>query len=409
MKKKNVFNSTDYGGCYASNASKKSSKKQNENHNSANDSPSKQQYVQPMSFKKLSYILDQTPLNIFLDVIQMDSGFLEILNRSSNSTEMILSTLKVILKFMETPFTEHIQIFLNEIRGKINYWKQIETMLKETTTKAQPVQNAKQKKKNNKVILHRNELELWQQTYALSSTFIKYMDLPLGFVKNILQIIKANKNENLNLSQFESSFEQLLHDLKADDPTDEYETYYRMNIHPTIDELKEKQKNYVTPNIVKGRFDNVEHYLNTQLALLREDFIGPLRDGICQLMKAAAADPTAKLKSNLNIRVYENVRILIKQRENAGFHTPQKNEYLMVDLEAANRAENEPLSTGKYSKKLMYGSLLCFTTSTTFDDLIIAVVSNRDVDLLGEGFVCIFIFLQISINYHFIFFLNFNF
>lgn len=367
-------------------------KKQNDNGILSNESPQKTQFIQPMSFKKLSYILDQEPLNIFLDVIQTDSGFLEILNRSSNPTEMILSTLKVILKFIETPFTEHIQTFLIEIRNKANYWKQIENMLKETTIKAQPTQPTKQKKKGNKVILHRNETELWQHIYALASSFIKYVDLPHGFIMNILAIIKANKNDSLNLAPFDVSFEKLLDESQTSESekTDEYETYHRMNIHPTLNELKEKQSDYVMENIVKGRFNSVEHYLNVQLALLREDFIGPLRDGICQLMNEAASDPTAKLKSNLNIRVYENVRILIKQRENYD-KSHLKNEYLMVDLEASTRSEHLNLDSNnnnKYSKKLMYGSLLCFTTSPTFDDLIIAIVSNRDVDLLNQGYVC---------------------
>lgn len=55
----------------------------------------------------------------------------------------------------------------------------------------------------------------------------------------------------------------------------------------------------------------------------------------------------------------------------------------MVDLEASNRSEQN----SEYSKKLMYGSLLCLSTTFNFDDLIIAIVSNSDDGLLNQGLV----------------------
>lgn len=406
--------STDYGGSYttkANNANKTSNNHQggilnaNSNANSV--------YIQPISFKKLSYLLDQTPLNIFLDIIQTDSGFLETLNRSSNSTEMILLTIKVIVKLLETPFINHIQVFLSEVRKKSSYWKQIEVILKETTVKQKPVTSSKQKKKNNKVVLHRNDLELWQQIYALSTAISRHIELPCGFVKNVLAIIAENKNENLILSQFKSDFEQLLKkvnsteevpnananaaDNETANDTEEFKIYRQTDIYPSLDELKQKQKlpEYVKPNIVKGKFSSVPHYLDVHLALLREDFINPLREGISQIIEQVTANPDAQPKSNFNVRYYPNVRILIKQRESFG-KSNFKSEYLMVDLEAKSRAEKSPSDESNrtqqspYSKKLMYGSLLLFSTSPKFDDLIIAIVSNRDVDLLNQGFVSLF-------------------
>lgn len=286
----------DYGGSYttkSNNANKTSNNHQAGNINANANANSV--YIQPISFKKLSYLLDQTSLNIFLDVIQTDSGFLETLSRSSNSTEMILLTIKAILKLVETPFINHLQVFLSEVRKKTSYWKQIEVILKETTVKQKPVTSSKQKKKNNKVILHRNDLELWQQIYALSLAISKHIELPCGFVKNVLTIIAENKNENLNLSQFKSDFEDLLKkvsliedtanatpnadatDNETANDTEEFKIYRQTDIYPSLDELKQKQKlpEYVKPNIVKGRFNSVPHYLDVHLALLREDFINP--------------------------------------------------------------------------------------------------------------------------------------
>lgn len=39
-------------------------------------------------------------------------------------------------------------------------------------------------------------------------------------------------------------------------------------------------KPYIRRNIIKGSYSNQEHYLDVQFRLMREDLVGPLRDGI---------------------------------------------------------------------------------------------------------------------------------
>ncbi|XP_055324337.1 NFX1-type zinc finger-containing protein 1-like [Sitodiplosis mosellana] len=386
---------SEYGGSYCSNEknTNRTSTDQNKANNFMVKNCTNSSYIQPISFKKLSFLLDQTPLNIFLDIIQTDSGFFETLNRSSNSIEMMLSTIKVINRFIENPFTEHINTLLNKVRKISNYWNQIETILKETTIKPRPNSFSKQKKKNNKVVVHRNNTEVWQHALELSTSVAKYVGLPGGFIENILKIIDGNENNDLILSQFKIEYEMLLNDSKSDKDKDKecYQTYQQMDIYPSIDELTQKQNllTYVKPNIIKGRFESVAQYLDIHLALLREDFISPLREGIVQIIEQLKDNQTVEEpKSNFNIRVYPNVRILVKQLKSS--KTRFKSEYLMVDLEAKIRSEqnsSELVNTNKYSKKLMYGSLLCFSSTPMFENLIIAVVSNRDVDLLSQGYI----------------------
>lgn len=364
-------------------------------------------FVQPIPFKKLSYILDQTSLNIFLDIIQIDSGFLETLNRSNSSTEIIILTIRTILKMIETPFTEFVRVFLAQVCTANNYWKQIESILKDTT--AAPVastSSAKQKKKGGKIVLHKNDQEIWQHVYNLCVGVARHITLPRQFVKNVLALIESNKNENLQLTQFQAYFEQLVEPKPSDEQVvafEETETVGReWDIYPTMEELlDEKQVNYVKANVVKGKFNSVEHYLGVQLSLLREDFIAPLRDGIHEVIRKSTKDDDdnddvadVELKSNFNVRVYPTVRILIKDRERFD-KSNFRSEHLLVDLEPKTRKDAtnhqldglSPFNSGKYAKKLMFGSLLCFSSSTKFDDLIIATVSNRDVEMLNMGSV----------------------
>lgn len=387
----------EYGGCYSASTKKSDSGDQGGKFKSDGIGIGAQ-FVQPMPFKKLSYILDQTPLNIFLDIIQVDSGFLETLNRSNSSTEIIILTIRTILQMIETPFTECMRVFLLQVHNVSNYWKQIESILKETTSgPASGNSNAKQKKKGTtKIVLHRNDLEIWQYVHNLCAGISRYIPLRLEFVKNVLAIIESNKNDNLQLSQFNAYFTELIETKEAEKIGREWDIY------PTKEELlTENAENYVQPNVVKGKFNSIEHYLGVQLSLLREDFIAPLRDGIRQVIETSTNNENAEksannFQSNFNVRVYPVVRIMIKGKER--FEKSNfKSEHLLVDLEAKTR--NNPASlqldglslftTGKYAKKLMFGSLLCFSTSVKFNDLIVAVVSNRDVDMLNMGYVSI--------------------
>lgn len=349
--------------------------------------------------------MDQTSLNIFLDIIQTDSGFLETLNRSNSSTEIVILTIRTILKMVETPFTEFIHVFLTQVRNANHYWKQIESILKDTTAAPHAsASNAKQKKKGAKIVLHKNDQEIWQHVYNLCVGVTRHITLPGQFVKNVLAIIDSNKNGNLQLAPFQAYFETLIEPKPTDDqvvPSEEIETVGReYDIYPSMEELLgESQENYVKANLVKGRFNSVEHYLGVQLSLLREDFIAPLRDGIQEVIKKSNRNDDAadvELQSNFNVRVYSTVRIMIRDKERFD-KSNFRSEHLLVDLEPKTRKDSanhqldgsSAFSSGKYAKKLMFGSLLCFTSSTKFDDLIIAIVSNRDVEMLNLGFVSI--------------------
>lgn len=304
---------------------------------------------------------------------------------------------------IETPFTEFMRVFLAEVRNATNYWKQIEAILKETTSApAASTASAKQKKKGAKIVLHKNDQEIWQHVYNLCVAIGRHITLSQQFVKNVLAVIASNKNDNLQLPPFQLYFEQL-NEPKATDasPEETDKTGREWDIYPTMDELMDvSEENYVKANVVKGRFNSVDHYLGVQLSLLREDFIAPLRDGIHELIKQSTKDDAApvELQSNLNIRVYPTVRIMIIDRERFD-KSNFKSEHLLVDLEPQTRKTSSnqldgspsPFNSGKYAKKLMFGSLLCFSSSQKFDDLIIAVVSNRDVEMLNLGFVSYFV------------------
>lgn len=55
--------------------------------------------------------------------------------------------------------------------------------------------------------------------------------------------------------------------------------YETLTNYPLISDITSKQV-ILSPNIMKGSYDDVEHYIDVQIRLLREDFIAPMREGI---------------------------------------------------------------------------------------------------------------------------------
>lgn len=89
------------------------------------------------------------------------------------------------------------------------------------------------------------------------------------------------------------------------------ENFRQLSVYPTSSDF-ENEKPFLRPNISKGAFKNIEHYLDIQFHLLREDFVAPLRKGL-QRHKALLDDQCQlqyKKKIN-NITIYHDVEFEI--------------------------------------------------------------------------------------------------
>ncbi|CAH3170987.1 unnamed protein product [Porites lobata] len=73
-------------------------------------------------------------------------------------------------------------------------------------------------------------------------------------------------------------------------------------------EITTRERPFLRTNISKGRYDNVQHYLDVQFRLLREDFLEPLREGIGEVI--LNVPPEQRKQSMKN---YRSVRIIGKE------------------------------------------------------------------------------------------------
>ncbi|XP_072013999.1 LOW QUALITY PROTEIN: NFX1-type zinc finger-containing protein 1-like [Amphiura filiformis] len=139
-------------------------------------------------------------------------------------------------------------------------------------------------------------------------------------------------------------------------------------IFPTLEELTQTQQPYLRRNVVNGKYRDLQHYLDVQFRLMREDFVAPLREGVAQYQ----AGVTHSRKIN-DIRVYNKVRILYPVCASTGI-------VYKIQFDCSSMRKIRWF----VSKRLLYGSLLCLSTDN-FQTAIFGTVANRDPKQLVEG------------------------
>ena len=146
-----------------------------------------------------------------------------------------------------------------------------------------------------------------------------------------------------------------------------------LSVLPTTDEIHpHAAKPYLRPNITKGGYTDWEHYLDVQFRLMREDFVAPLRDGIRTFELKGAAS-----KYLSEVRIYEGVSVCntVCLFSGVGFQ-------IQFDVTKFRRVNWE------HSKRLIFGSLLCFSRDN-FQTIYFATVVKRDPKLLTNGLVTV--------------------
>ena len=146
-------------------------------------------------------------------------------------------------------------------------------------------------------------------------------------------------------------------------------------IFPTVGDFNTDVKPYLRQNIASGGYTGVDHYLDVQFRLLREDFIEPLRSGIKEYQLMKMAPPGQKSQRPKDIRIYHDVEI----------------QYPMCSWDGiVHRVHFDHTKFQRVrwqaTKRLIYGSLVCLS-SDDFHTFMFATVANRKPEDLEQGFV----------------------
>lgn len=148
--------------------------------------------------------------------------------------------------------------------------------------------------------------------------------------------------------------------------------FRKIPICPTTKEIKTQEVPFLRKNIKRGRYEDVEHYLDVQFRLLREDFLEPLREGIYEITHHVSRE-----NRNQMMKCYQQVLIVRKE-----FTTSGVNYEVQFDVSQFGK------TNWAQSKRLIFGSFLCLSKNN-FETLLFATVANRDPKDLQKGKVYI--------------------
>ena len=158
------------------------------------------------------------------------------------------------------------------------------------------------------------------------------------------------------------------------------DSFRLINISPTADELLTNRAPFLRKNKDIGSYNDLEHYLDVQFRLLREDFVAPLRESIDDFKNnmQEVHDGTRKLQ---DIRIYTNVKIAGTSTSNEGIC-----HILTFDTSKTNSVKWE------FSKRLIFGSFVCLSYDG-FQTLYFATVTKRkpadlELGIIEVSFTC---------------------
>ncbi|XP_068725584.1 NFX1-type zinc finger-containing protein 1-like isoform X1 [Montipora capricornis] len=205
-----------------------------------------------------------------------------------------------------------------------------------------------------------------------------YADIPYDLLKRALDRSGLRRKENLEkaLDAFKQARDGIIQGERQrlgkrytnrarQKPTDDFRD---IPICPTNKEITSRERPFLPTNIIKGRYENAEHYLDVQFRLLREDFLEPLREGIHELV----LNIPRQQRNQLGMKSYPSVTISGKQFEKNGIiHQVQ------IDVSGFN--------TSRWGhSRLIYGTFLCLSQDN-FKTMLFATVVERDEEQLKEG------------------------
>lgn len=154
------------------------------------------------------------------------------------------------------------------------------------------------------------------------------------------------------------------------------QNFRELSVIPQLSDLCSRP--FLRENITDRRFRDLDHYLDVQFRLLREDFVIPLRDGIKQQTKGSNyldTNPASKVRRTNDVPVYYDVTVLYPVCNRKGLVYR-----IMFDLSHPKvRRVN-----WERSKRLKYGTLVCLCADE-FSTIVFATVENPDIKELKVG------------------------
>lgn len=301
-------------------------------------------HISVTNYKQLELLLESEPEQVFEFIIN-NNNFKHTLNQCVDITVLIhlmniFSKIKL-LQLIQTKST------VLEVISNSKYFENLNNYLIDITKHNNLISEIKLQEffVNCKIIL---ELIVNPKSKALLNEIIQFIQ-PILIEPNLIDI------QELMLLNDDLKTKNMLKSVVHYDVKRWPQCYKSLSIYPVIKDIIAK-KVILSPNIMKGSYDNVEHYIDVQFRLLREDILAPMRVGIqsYRIMNKINQKCVTKMP---NMHIYYGAKITINNKDTETF--------LVHFFTKENYSIN--------SKRFMFESLLVFSNDN-FDSMFFATV-----------------------------------
>ena len=296
--------------------------------------------------------------------------FLRSEEEQHNSDEFIFDLTCILERVCLQPIDENVVKVLTALKGSIFLKSKIPCLL----DRIQDSVTLNDQESQRKLIQYLIKI-FTQFLMPLPSS---YADLPYEQLKQALDESSIDRKDELEkeLEVFKQVRDNVIiaerqkrgqryTNITGDKPPEDFRD---LRICPTNEEMTSQERPFLRKNISKGRYDDVEHYLDVQFRLLREDFLEPLREGIYEI-----THNVPKERRNQSMKCYQGVRIVGKEFTPSG---------VIYKVQLHDSKSSKAILA--HSKRLIFGSFVCLSKDK-FQTMLFATVANRDPKDVDEG------------------------
>lgn len=351
--------------------------------NKTKNEPQKEIKTRFFGFKHLEELCNKEPSEIIFVISNTKNGFMDLF-KQNKAPDWLLLLIKVSAKICCAEFNQHKHILLTELASN-TFLDHLKQYILNTPTEKMDRCAKLNEFFDDCLVVFQSITNLFPKTAVeklkeivvvcnIALNGIKlYSDIEINetTLKDMSELLQ--KLNDIKITNEVKIKEKLVYDNIAQNfPPPQ--NFRELTVFPTVADLEDK-KPFLRPNIIKGSYNNIEHYLDVQFRLLREDFIAPLREGIHLYKEMTINKQQNQVRKKINnIHIYRNVVFEIKSKF-------IKDKYAYV----INFNNNNKLKINwEVAKRFMFGSLLLFTEND-FRTFFLGVVLEREIKLLRQG------------------------
>ncbi|XP_033626155.1 NFX1-type zinc finger-containing protein 1-like [Asterias rubens] len=327
--------------------------------------------VRPIPEAELQKLLREQPINILSCLVSKKGEWSSLLNQNIFSDDLVILTLRVLYCICDIDSVQDARLNLNIIfdllASSCFLSKHLSRYLVSVTEKMQLGEDG-----NESIGLNVNMMLKVLSVYlqhkpngygemAVVLILLDKLTSSPAFVSQAYLMIEVQKlKESFHILEESQQTKQTV---KVKPPPNNFRD---IPIFPDSSEIRTPTQPFLRKNIIHGRYQDVEHYLDVQFRLLREDFVAPLREGIIEFLSVTNS-------RHQDIRVYRNVTIQSKKMGRRS-------------LQYTVKLDVNGLKQINWGKRFLYGSFVCLTQDK-FQHIICASVADRNEKDLKKGLV----------------------